>query len=98
MLRPEIGSPELDLMKPTQSVWRSVRIRAIYTEVFFSDFSKFDTFKAQELADMMLCQIHRIGVSIIYNLYLGYARQSFPGESQIFTSSMNFPGLSLVRV
>jgi hypothetical protein len=99
MLRPEIGFPEHDFMKPIFDARRSVRIRAICPGKFLSDFSKFETFTAQELDDMMLFQVHRISKFRSFTfLYLGYARQFFSGKSQIVTSSMNFPGLSLVLV
>jgi hypothetical protein len=91
MLRPEIGSPGLELMKPIFYALWSVRIRSIYTGKLLSDFSKFETFNAQELDDVILFQVHQIGLSIICNLYLGWARQFFPGESPIVTASMNFP-------
>jgi hypothetical protein len=61
MLRPEIGSPEPDLTPPTFYARWSVCIRAICTGKFLSDFSKFEIFNAQELDDMTLFQVHRIG-------------------------------------
>jgi hypothetical protein len=62
VLRPEIGSPEFDLMKPIFYARRSIRIRTICTEKFLSDLSKFKTFNAQELDDMTLFEVHRIGI------------------------------------
>jgi hypothetical protein len=68
MLRPEIGSPEQDLMKPIFYARRSVRIRATRVRKFLSDFAKVKTFIAQELDDMMLSQVHRIGTFRLFTI------------------------------
>jgi hypothetical protein len=77
MLRPEIGSPELDLMKPTFYARRGARIQAICTWKFLRDFSKFETSNSQELYDMTLFQVSRIGTFRLFAICISAMPASF---------------------
>jgi hypothetical protein len=59
MLRLEIGSSDLDLMKPIFYARPCVRILAVHIGKFSSDFLKFEIFEVQELDDMTMLQLHR---------------------------------------
>jgi hypothetical protein len=61
MLRLEIGSPELDLMRPVLHARRGVRIFALHIGKFGNDFDKFERFEMQEFNDMTLPQIRGAG-------------------------------------
>jgi hypothetical protein len=90
MLRPEIGSPELDLMKPIFHA-RNVRIPTTGTGQFLSDFSKFEAFNAQELDDTMVLQVHRID-TFDYLQFLSWLSPSvFPREISNGHSIHEFP-------
>jgi hypothetical protein len=75
--RSEVGSPELNLMKPIFYARRSVRIRFICTGKFLSDFSKFKTFNLQELDNMTLFQIYPIGIFRLFAICISAMPASF---------------------
>jgi hypothetical protein len=58
MLRLEISSPKLDLMRLIFHARPHLRILAICIQQFAGDSPKFETFEEQELDDMALLQLH----------------------------------------
>jgi hypothetical protein len=91
MLRPEVGCPELDLMKSIFYGRWSVCIRDICTGKFLSDFSKFEIFNAQELDDMTLFQVHRLALFGYLQFVSRPCPSVFPRENQNYHGVHEYP-------
>jgi hypothetical protein len=91
MLRLQMGSPELVLMKPLFYARPRLRIMAIDTSNFGSDFLMYETLEVQELDDMALLQFRRSDTFQLFTICIAEMPAIFPAQSRNCYGIHQFP-------